>query len=119
MSKEQCKECADRSSCDSDRFDTENICPYFRKKTWFDVLTSSIRKLAESFVYEIYIDDKWGNWRYYYKSTIFDKDERCAEGMICGIGAWQTREEAVEATIKRLKEEYNNRRTQEQNRIGT
>lgn len=103
MSKEQCKKCADRSLCDSDRFDTENICPYFRKKTWFDVITSSIRKLAENFVYEIYVDDKHG---YYYKSTIFDKDGRCAKGMVCGIGAWETREEAIDATIKRLKEEY-------------
>lgn len=71
-------------------------------KTLFDVLTSSIEKLAESFVYEIYVDDKWGT---YYKSTIFDNDLRIeiGSGMIAGVGAWMTREEAIEATIKRLK----------------
>lgn len=108
MSKEQCKKCANAMMCKlldkSGKYQSDFDCSSFRPKTWFDVLKSSIRKLAESFVYEIYVDDKWGN---YYKSTIFDKDGRCAEGMICGIGAWKTREEAVEATVKRLKEEYN------------
>ena len=103
MSKEQCKECADRFLCDSDRFDTENICLYFRKKTWFDVITSSSKKLAESLVYEIYVDDKHG---IYYKSTIFDDTRPDGEGMVQGVGAWFTRKEAIDATIKRLKEEY-------------
>ena len=71
-------------------------------KTWFDVLTSSPEELAKSLVYEIYVDDKWGT---YYKSTIFDNDLRIeiGSGMIAGVGAWSTREEAIEATIKRLK----------------
>lgn len=103
MSKEQCKKCADRSLCDSDRFDTENTCPYFRKKTWFDIITSSSKKLAERLVYEIYVDDKWGT---YYKSTIFDDTRPDGKGMVCCLGAWQTREEAIRETIKRLNSEY-------------
>ena len=60
MTKEQCDECADRRLCDSDRFETDNKCPYFRKKTWFDVLSQSKRKLAENLVFEDWYDDNWG-----------------------------------------------------------
>lgn len=59
--------------------------------TLFDKITSSVESLADKFVYDYYIDDKWGD---YYKSSLIEHDY------------WKRREDAVEETIKKLKEEY-------------
>lgn len=63
-----------------------------KRNTIFDEITSSPEELAKNLVYEVYVDDKLGT---YYRSTIF-RD----------IGEWRTKEEAIQATIKRMGEEY-------------
>ena len=86
MNKRKCKDCSNRimGLCKSD-----TKCPYLKKKTLFDVLSSSKKKLAEKLIYVIFIDDNWGS---YYKSTLVDDSE------------WKIKEEAIKATIDKLNE---------------
>lgn len=86
MNKRKCKDCSNRimGLCKSD-----TKCPYLKKKTLFDVLSSSKKRLAEKLIYVIFIDDDWGS---YYKSTLVDDSE------------WKTKEEAIKVTIDKLNE---------------
>lgn len=86
MNKRKCKDCSNRimGLCKSD-----TKCPYLKKKTLFNVLSSSKKKLAEKLIYAIFIDDNWGS---YYRSTLVDDSE------------WKIKEKAIKATIDKLNE---------------
>lgn len=61
-----------------------------RKKTVFQKITSSPEVLAEKLVYLV-IDSYNGAANYHWRSTIIDK-------------AWKTKQEAIAATVARLRE---------------
>lgn len=93
MSIKQCRKCADARICDSDWYEAANQCPYYRDKTWFDLLTSYPEKLAEKLVYRYDMVDRYGSSWILYKSTLFENGE-----------IWFDKKCAIESTVRKLRE---------------
>jgi hypothetical protein len=79
----RCKTCGQRGDKDK-----------FTQLTVFDYITQSVEKLAEEFVYHIYLTDCLQRKRSYWRSTFFPCNN------------FSTKEKAIAATIEELKKEY-------------